>query len=140
MQKQSGIASIEALIAMFIFSLGILALAGMQASLYARNQDARFRMLASVSANELVSIAIADAANASCYTVPVNTQQNCANLTAQNYTKSWVTEVTKILPAATNNPPQVTLNANRDFTISLFWQRPQDIQPHSYTLITRLGN
>lgn len=140
MQKQSGIASIEALIAMFIFSLGILALAGMQASLYARNQDARFRMLASVSANELVSVAIADAANAACYTVPVNTQQNCGNLTAQNYTKSWVTEVTKMLPAATNNPPQVILNANRDFTISLFWQRPQDIQPHSYTLITRLGS
>ncbi|MDF2867050.1 MAG: hypothetical protein K0S11_520 [Gammaproteobacteria bacterium] len=140
MQNQRGIAVVEALIAMFIFSLGILALAGMQASLYARNQDARFRMLASVSANELVSVAIADAANAVCYTVPVNAQQNCDNKKAQDYTKSWVADVTGMLPAATDNPPQVSLNANKDFTIALFWQRPQDIQPHSYTLMTRLGS
>jgi len=139
MKKSIGLISFEALIAMFIFSFGMLALLGLQASLYARNQDARFRIQAGASANELISVALADATNAACYTVPVNTQQNCAKQEAQNYTKAWVAEITGLLPGTTNYPPKVTLNANGDFTIFLTWQRTQDANPHSYTLTTRLG-
>ena len=139
MKKQIGIISIEALISMLIFSMGILGFIGMQASLHTRNQDARYRMQASALANELMSMALADATNASCYTLPVNNQANCTKVDAKAFTQEWQTEVTTLLPGASANLPQASLNANNDLTISVFWQRPQDTQRHSYLLFTRLG-
>lgn len=139
MKRQIGIISIEALIAMFIFSFGILGLVGMQASLYTRSQDARYRMQASALANELISMAMADVVNASCYTLPVSSQANCTKADAKAFTQAWLTEVTQLLPGASSNVPQVTLAANRDLTVLLFWRRPQDTQLHSYAVVTRLG-
>jgi type IV pilus assembly protein PilV len=139
MLRSKGIVSIEALLAMFIFSIGILALAGLQVKLYLRNQDARLRMESSILANELLSMVQADTNNANCYTVPVSVQTGCNNSAGSSYTNGWVTEVNNQLPGSMNYPPQASLNANRDFTISIKWQRPQDLKFHEYSVTTNLG-
>lgn len=52
--KQSGVMLLEALIAILIFSLGILGVVGMQASAVKANRDAKYRADAGLLANELV--------------------------------------------------------------------------------------
>ncbi len=53
--KQSGVILIEALVAILIFSIGILALVGLQATAIKQSTDARYRTEAAALANELIA-------------------------------------------------------------------------------------
>ena len=52
--KQSGVMLLEALIAILIFSLGVLGIVGMQASAVKASRDAKYRADAGLLANELI--------------------------------------------------------------------------------------
>lgn len=52
---QSGVILIEALVAILIFSVGILALVGLQATAIKQSTDARYRTEAAALANELIA-------------------------------------------------------------------------------------
>lgn len=72
---QSGVALLEALIAVLIFSLGILAIVGLQANAMRISTDAKMRIDASNIANQRVGELWADAANLTGHAVvdqPVN--------------------------------------------------------------------
>lgn len=60
---QSGVALLEALIAVLVFSLGILALVGLQANAMRISTDAKMRIDASNLANQRVGEMWADASN-----------------------------------------------------------------------------
>lgn len=53
--RQSGVILIEALVAILIFSVGILALVGLQAIAIKQSTDARYRTEAATLANELIA-------------------------------------------------------------------------------------
>ena len=53
-RQQSGMILIEALLAILIFSLGILALVGLQATSVKQSADAKYRTEAALLANEII--------------------------------------------------------------------------------------
>ena len=53
-KHQSGVMLLEALIAILIFSLGVLGVVGMQASAIAASRDAKYRTDAALLANEII--------------------------------------------------------------------------------------
>ena len=61
-QGQRGVMLIEALIGILIFSIGILALLGMQAVAMSATIDAKYRSEASFLANEVIGVMWADPA------------------------------------------------------------------------------
>lgn len=70
--KQQGAVILEALIAILIFSMGILALVGLQAAMIQNTTDSKFRADASYIAQQRIGQIWADPANAGTY-VEANT-------------------------------------------------------------------
>src|SRR5258707_11034991 len=69
-RRQGGVMLLEALIAILIFSIGILAVVGMQATAMKAVTDARSRSEAALYANQLLAQIWTDAVNASAYDYP----------------------------------------------------------------------
>ena len=61
--KQQGSVLLEGLIAILIFSMGILALVGLQAAAIKNSSDAKYRADASYLANQIIGQMWADRAN-----------------------------------------------------------------------------
>lgn len=116
--KQCGIALVEALIAILLFSLGILALVGLQATMSKNVSQAKLRAEASFLANQLIGQMWVDQANLSSYAVA---EGAC---TATSYAKctNWVTQVGQTLPGGSAG---VTVNGTL-VDISLSWSMPGD--------------
>ena len=86
-----GFMLIEALIAMLIFSLGVLGLVGLQASLTRAASSAKYRADAAYLAQDLVGTLWADSANLASY--------QGANCAAYTPCRAWVQKVAATLPA-----------------------------------------
>ncbi|HEX2198175.1 MAG TPA: hypothetical protein VHG88_06085 [Burkholderiales bacterium] len=109
---------IEALIGILIFSIGILALLGMQAVAMRTTIDAKYRSEASFLANEIVGVMWTDPANLSDYATA-----NCASTPRCS---DWLARVQTLLPNATGgNAPIIAVN-NRQVQVTVRWQPPGD--------------
>ena len=67
-RSQTGVMLLEALIGILIFSIGILALIGMQGAAIRNTTDARYRSEASFLANQIIGQMWVDRANLALYT------------------------------------------------------------------------
>jgi len=109
---QAGVMLLEALIAMLIFSLGILAIVGMQATAIQDLSESKYRSDAAFLANQIVadmwsnSTQLANYAWAGGGAAP-------AQLT------NWVAAVQNRLPGATAYPPIITVGANNTVTVTV---------------------
>lgn len=116
--KQRGVMLLEALIGILIFSIGILALLGMQAVAMSTTMDAKYRSEASFLANEIVGVMWGDPANLTDYST--------ASCAATPRCNDWLGRVQALLPNATGaNAPTIAVN-NRQVTITVRWQPPGD--------------
>lgn len=106
--KQSGSVLIEALVAVLIFSMGILALVGLQGAMIKNSSDAKFRSDASFIAQERLGRMWTDPTNVADY----------------------VEEETPItqLPNGTRT---VTVGARRFATVTVTWEAP-GMDKHQY--------
>lgn len=121
--RQGGVALLEALIGILIFSIGILAVVGMQATAIKTVSDSKYRSEAAFLANQLLSQMWTDAGNVSQYaysgsgTVP-------ARLT------NWVADVDSRLPGTTIVKPVITVSGATAtgalVQIQVFWQLPEE--------------
>lgn len=139
-RDQSGVMMLEALIAILIFSLGILAIIGLQAASIRNSSEAKFRADASFLANQVISYMWADRANLAQYAhrpngavcEPSGGDSNNANVT------TWLANVTNLLPGATNNMQSISVDAlNRQVTVRVCWESRTG--RHSMTVTTRLS-
>jgi type IV pilus assembly protein PilV len=135
---QSGVMLLEALIGILIFSLGILAMVGMQAMSIRLATDSRDRTEASNLANQLVGLMWAQRG------------VNNVNLPSFAYAGvgtppaslvAWVDETTARLPNADIYPPIVVFGASplgvaigTQATVTLRWKSPTDSTVHQYVL------
>jgi type IV pilus assembly protein PilV len=114
-KKQGGVALLEALIAIFLFSLGILALVGLQATMSKNVTQAKLRGEASFLANQLIGQMWVDQVNLSNYVITASAcaiaYPNCSN---------WRTAVGQVLP---NSGVDVTVNGSA-VNITLSWTLP----------------
>lgn len=115
-RNQRGVMLLEALIGILIFSIGILALLGMQAVAMRATIDAKYRSEASFLANEIVGVMWGDPANLGDYAT--------ANCVATPRCNDWLTRVQAMLPNATGaNAPSIAVN-NRAVEVTVRWQPP----------------
>jgi len=145
---QQGVMLIEALIAILIFSIGILAVVGMQGIAIKNVTESRSRSEAAFLASELLAQMWIDqningvGANTSNVTVGNYDYQGGASVPAR--IDAWVTRVQGKLPGSTQAgvKPKVTItNASASgatVKIELFWQQPEEaslsLPPHSYVV------
>ena len=144
---QRGVMLIEALIGILIFSIGILALIGMQATALRNTTDARYRSEAAYLANSIISQIRLDAQNLASYD----------DLAAINYAPrtAWRNQVEATLPGiviAANqlvpsivvaNDPAVTFAGDVDVssqvTVTVNWLQPGETQQHQFQVVSYIS-
>jgi type IV pilus assembly protein PilV len=152
--REQGVMLIEALIAILIFSIGILAVVGMQATAIKNVTESKSRSEAAFLAGELMAQMWIDQ-NIS----PLPPQANTSNVTVANYNypgsgnpparlKDWVDRVNKKLPGSTEPGviPKVTItnatSSGASVKIEIFWRLPEEaslgLPPHSHTVMASI--
>ncbi len=139
-RDQRGIMLLEALIAILIFSLGILALIGLQAQSIRNSSEAKYRADASFLANQLIGYMWSDPANFSSYSHRPSgavCEPSGSDSTNPNVV-TWLANVSALLPGATNRLQSITVNAaTRDVTVRICWQSKTG--NHNVVISTRLS-
>ena len=136
---QSGVMLLEALIGILIFSVGILAMIGMQAMGIRLAADSRDRAEASNLASQLVGEMWLNRAALASY-------EYAGSGTPPPALTDWVTRVDASLPGAAAHPPIVTVGAatwvpepgvaspGTQTTVTLRWISPSDTTVHQYVM------
>jgi type IV pilus assembly protein PilV len=141
-RRQGGVALLEALIGILIFSIGILAVVGMQATAIKTVTDSKYRSDAALLTNQLLTQMWTDAASVSQYAW-TGTGSVPPKLT------EWVANVNATLPGAATVKPLVTVTSPSAtggvVQIQVFWQLPEEasqgLPARSYTIIASVfGN
>ena len=142
LRGQAGSMLLEAFIAILIFSMGILAIVGMQASAIKNSADARYRSEASMLASELLEkMWVSDRTPA---TLQANFQGG-AGTDGPAYTawhSNWCSSVAPILPACDAYVPTVSVNpASGLVSVTVRWKAPNEpaaAAAHSYSMIAQI--
>lgn len=125
---QHGVMLLEVLVSILIFSIGVLALVGLQARMTAAQSDAKYRADASYLANEVVGMMWGDLTHVTNY--------NGVACAAHSRCSDWRTKVSSTLPNGAGN---IVVDATTQMvTITVTWQYGSDVQ-HSHTTRTRLS-
>lgn len=122
---------IEALLSILLFSLGILALVGMQAAMTKGVTQAKLRSEASLLAEQLLGRMWLDQANLTSYAV---VSGSCTATSYANCT-SWLSSVNNTLPGGS---AVVTLNGSA-VSITITWQLPGE-SPNQLQIDTNVTN
>lgn len=153
--KQQGFMLMEALIALLIFTMGILAVIGMQARSIAQTMEARYRVDAAFLGNQILSQMWADGGASLNYANITGYQCSpCLSTSGGNATtQAWVAQIQSVnsqsayLPGVTNTANQPTISVNSlgttppayQVTVTLSWKSPQGGTTHSYTTMAQIG-
>ena len=128
--RQAGSLLLEPLVALLIFSAGILAVIGMQAASIKLAGDAKYRSDASLLANQLIGqMWVGDRSLAAL-------QANYSSPGGATYS-AWLNQVQATLPGTDATPPTVTIDAASRVTVNLFWQAP-GAPTHSHIVIAQI--
>ena len=114
--QQKGIALIEALIALLIFSMGLIALVGMQAAMISNTTGSKYRADASYLVQQRLGEIWAD-------------PKNLASKTE---------DISSLLPSGTRTTT-VTNTANKQVRVVVTWQEPGDANMHTESAEARVS-
>ena len=133
-KSQAGVMLIEALLGILIFSIGILALIGMQATAIRNTSDARYRSEASFLATEVIGRMWIDIANLG------NFDKDYAPAFAAR--DDWATKVSATLPGvdlAGATAPTIEVDAvTGEVTVTILWQQPGETTTRRLQMINRV--
>jgi type IV pilus assembly protein PilV len=135
--NQRGVTLLEALLGILVFSIGILAVVGMQVVAIKTVAESKYRMDASFLANEIIGEMWANRTNLASY--------NYGGGTAPAVLTTWVAKVNNTLPGVAANPPTINVAAGNVVTVTIFWQHAEEASlnqpppPHSYTAIASIN-
>lgn len=128
-RSQAGVMLIEALIGILIFSIGILALIGMQGAAIRNTTDARYRSEASFLANQVIGQMWVDRANLALYTSAGYAPRD-----------AWETNVASTLPGVTGTRlPTITVSADNEVVVTIQWLQPGETQGRRLQMINRIN-
>ena len=136
-RSQTGVMLLEALIGILIFSIGILALIGMQGAAIRNTTDARYRSEASFLANQIIGQMWVDRANLASYTTAGYVPRD-----------TWVTNVAATLPGVTAGglrSPSIQVGpdgafglVDREVRVQVQWLQPGETETHQVIILNRL--
>lgn len=131
--RQRGATLLEALIGILIFSVGILALVGMQSLAIKHMSDAKYRSDAAFFANEIIGQMWGNRANLGTYAYPgAGAPPATIN--------PWVTSIQNALPGVTAaaNLPIITV-AGTTVTVTVRWQLPGGSDVHRHITLAYIN-
>jgi type IV pilus assembly protein PilV len=154
-RAQSGVLLLEVLIALLIFSLGVLGLVGLQASAVKQSSQAKYRADATLLANELIGqMWISNRSFAS-----LSAEFSSGGAGGAKY-NAWKARVIETLPGAAASPPVVTVATvaplpaivegiqqpgtgapSTRVTVTMRWKAPGEPAgdpPHSFVLVNEI--
>lgn len=114
---QQGVVLLEALVAILIFSMGVLALVGLQAAMIKNTSDSKYRSEASFIAQQRIGMIWSDPDNAVAYVEDA-------------------TDISSVLPSGTRT---VTEPTPGQFVVTVTWQQPGQPQHNFTTTATIAG-
>jgi type IV pilus assembly protein PilV len=136
--RSRGFTLIEVLVSLLVFSLGVLAMVGLQASAVRMSTDARDRGTATFMADQLLGrLLIANKDDA------INFRHNpvgascspTSDASTHPVITQWLSEVRRHLPNATDAKQQIKVDpATGDVTVVLCWQHGGDANATAHTL------
>lgn len=141
-KSQAGVMLIEALIGILIFSIGILALLGMQGTAIKNTTDARYRSEASFLATQIVGQMWIDMPNLGSYDTDAGAYAPRDN---------WVNTVAATLPGINigggvrvptiDVGPDVGLGlADREVRVQVQWQQPGETATRQVIILNRINS
>jgi type IV pilus assembly protein PilV len=135
--KQSGVMLLEALIALLIFSVGILAIVGMQASAFQDMGESKYRTDAAFLANQVIAEMWSNAQNLDDYVYDGAGAPPAA-------IANWVNTVKARLPGVDANPPVIARDKiTNAMTVTVSWQQARDksvsAPAHSYRAVAYIN-
>ena len=113
---QAGVVLIEVLVGVLVFSIGILAIVGMQAFAVEQVSDAKYRLDASMIANQFIGRMWVDQANLGNY---VTTNQS--------------------LPELPDGKLTITVVGTSDVTVTVEWTPPHSGVGHTFSQVARIN-
>jgi type IV pilus assembly protein PilV len=142
-RAQQGVMLLEALIGILIFSIGILALIGMQATAMRATMDAKYRSEASFLTNEIIGRMWADRANLANYATSPGTPATCPAAAPC----AWIDRVEALMPNATGaNAPEIAIVTNgagpsltTEVTVTVRWQPPGEDAPSNHVAVAQIN-
>lgn len=154
--QQTGSMLLEGMIALLIFSMGILAIVGMQASAVKASSDAKYRSDACLLANELIGkMWVSDRTQATlqaAFASPSGTAYKAwawvgTNATPGTPSAPATGTVVNTLPGAKANLPVVFITTPVNptslpsslVTVTIFWQAPNEATGHKYVAVAQIG-
>ena len=153
--RQCGSMLLEALIALLIFSMGILAIVGMQGSAVKASSDAKYRSEASILANELIGrMWVSDRTQATLQAAFANPNGTAykawawvgTGATAGTQTAPAAGTVLHTLPGAQASPPTVIITpvtttslSSSLVTVTIYWQTPNETTGHNFVAVAQIG-
>lgn len=127
---QRGATLIESLVAILLFSLGVLAMVTMQGAMVNAQTDAKIRADASYLAGEVIGKMWSDLTNIANY--------NGTSCASQTRCAEWQSKVTQQLPGGSG---AVTVDSsNNDVTVTIGWSTPSGGAHQYVTHTTISGN
>lgn len=130
-RTQGGMVVVESLIAVVIFSFGILGIVGLLATSIKNSAAAKYRNDASLLANQLVGqMWTSDKSNTAL-------KSNFESPAGATYA-TWKTSVADALPGVDANPPTVAIDVNNSVTVTVRWRAPGEQAAHNFVLVTRI--
>ena len=128
---QRGSVVLEALISILLFSIGILAIVGLQAASIKNVAAAKYRTDASLLVNQVIGqMWVGDKSNAALVA-------SFSSPAGADYV-TWAATVAQALPGVSGvpaNAPTIAIDASNTTTVTVFWQAPDEAAAHNYTAI-----
>ena len=142
---QRGFSLVEVLVAIVVFSLGVLGLMKLQTTAVRMSTDARQRAEATFLADQLLArMLIADPSTAASFAHKPDGAVSCAPTGAAStnaVVTEWLTQVTATLPRAVAAEQQVVVStggAATDVTVRLCWKNAESDTPHRFEINNRV--
>jgi type IV pilus assembly protein PilV len=134
---QRGFILLEGLIAILLFSFGILALVGMQAAAIRGGSDAKYRADASFLADKLVAQMWLD--DQTLLATNYDTGGNFVSTSSKPKLSAWLQDLSSAQTGLPRAVAQVgVVAATNTVTVAIQWQAPQDTRPHSYVAVAQI--
>ncbi|MBN8509118.1 MAG: pilus assembly protein PilV [Burkholderiales bacterium] len=130
--RRRGFGLIDGLIALVILSFGLLGMSRLQARMVAQATETQSRATAMQFAEELLSLALVDVANAACYTLPQ--AGVCNSVVAQGQANDWHDRATATLPGSPT--AEAALGVDGRMTVTLTWTGRESQDTHSLVAVS----
>ena len=148
-RQSGGFVLLDAMIAVVVFSIGIVGMVALQGSAIQMTGSANYRLNAALATDQVIAQMWGNDP-----TQLANLYQGASGAGGANYL-SWIKSIdcsqttagSNCLPGVSANPPTITVasqttnTGNTEYlvTVTLNWQAPSDSVAHSYTSVTDIG-